>query len=109
MRKDISHLKGKSTRSRPTLVIIDQIEIPMELKTKHKEISLCIDTMYINGLGFLTAIGHPLCYRSCVPVENGTDREYYKALDNILRIYNSADYTIKVIECDGEYKSMMMI
>ena len=105
--KDIAYLKGKSTRSRPTPVRIDTIEIPVELKMKHKEITLCIDTMYINGFGFLTAIGHPLYYRSCVPVENGTDQEYYKALDNILRVYNSEDYVIKVIECKGEYKSMI--
>ena len=63
--------------------------------------------MYINGLGFLTAIGYPLSYRSCVPVENGTEREYYKALDSIVRVYNSADYKIKIIECDGENMSMM--
>ena len=59
--KDIAYLKGKSTINIPTPVRFDQIEIHVELKTKHQEITVCIDTMYINGFGSLTAIGHPLC------------------------------------------------
>jgi len=52
----MSSLKGKSTRSRPKPVVDDVIEIPPKLKENNKDIELCIDTMYINKVGMLTAI-----------------------------------------------------
>ena len=63
--KDISYLKGKTTRSRPQVVKSDLIEIPKELKVKGYLVTLCIDTVYIDGIGLLTSIGYPIYYRKC--------------------------------------------
>jgi hypothetical protein len=54
--KDILSLKGKSTRRKPKSVRADLIEIPKELIEKHHNIELCMDTMYVNECGMLTAI-----------------------------------------------------
>ena len=86
--KDISYLKGKTTRSRPTPVQYDSIKIPAELKSKHREVMLCMDTIYINKLPFLTTIGILLYYCTCTAIENGTGDKYYQALDKVLRVYN---------------------
>ena len=40
----------------------DKIEIPKELKEKVNGIKLFINMMYINGIGFLTTVSHPLYY-----------------------------------------------
>jgi hypothetical protein len=53
---DISSLKGKSMRRKPKPVRQDIIEIPKELIRKHHGIELCMDTMYVNECGMLTAI-----------------------------------------------------
>jgi hypothetical protein len=45
---DIGTLKGKSTRKVPVQVKTDEIEIPKELKEMHKDLTLCIDIMFIN-------------------------------------------------------------
>ena len=66
-----------------------------------------MDTIYINGIGFLTTIGEPLQFRTCNFIERGTNDEYYKIIDKVLRIYNKGGFRIKEIHCDGEYKSMM--
>ncbi len=64
--KDISSLKGKSTRRKPKPVRADLIEIPKELIEKHHEVELCMDTMYVNECGMLTAIDKSLKFRSLV-------------------------------------------
>ena len=64
--KDISYLKGKTTRNRPPVVKSDLIEISKELKAKGYSVTLCIDTMYTNKIGFLASIGYPMYYRSAV-------------------------------------------
>ena len=66
-----------------------------------------MDTMYINRLGFLNTIGHPIFYRKAVPIENNTHDEYYKQLDKILRVYHNGGYKVETLHCDGKYKSMM--
>jgi hypothetical protein len=45
---DMSSLKGKSTRRKPKPVRSDLIEIPKEIITKHHDIDLCMDAMYVN-------------------------------------------------------------
>ena len=78
---DISYLKGKTMRRTPIAVSNDTIQIPKELLVKHQNIQLYMDSMYVNGMGFLNTIGHPIFYRKCVPIENNTHDEYYKQLD----------------------------
>ena len=100
--KDVSSLKGKSTRRKPKPVRADLIEIPKELIEKHKDIELCMDTMYVNECGMLTAIDRTIKYRSLVPMDTKQHDKYYRALDEILRQYNNAGFVIKTIHYDGE-------
>jgi hypothetical protein len=104
---DMSSLKGKSTRRKPKPVRKDLIEIPKEIITKHHDVELCMDTMYVNECGMLTAIDRTIKFRSLVPMNTKQHEEYYRALDQILRHYNNSGFVIKTIHCDGEYRGMM--
>ena len=103
----VSSLKGKSTRRAPKPVISDWIEIPKELILKHHEIELCMDTMFVNDVGMLTAIDRTIRFRSVVPIDSKKYTEYYRALDVILRHYNNAGFVVTTIHCDREYEGMM--
>jgi hypothetical protein len=104
---DMSSLKGKSTRRKPKPVRNNLIEIPQEIITKHHDINLCMDTMYVNECGMLTAIDRTIKFRSLVPMNTKQHVEYYSALDQILRHYNRAGFVIRTIHCDGEFPGMM--
>ena len=104
---DMSSLKGKSTRRKPKPVRKDFIKIPKELIEKHHDIELCMDTMYVNECGMLTAIDKTIKFRSLVPMDTKNHEEYYRAIDQILRHYNNAGFVITTIHCDGEYRGMM--
>jgi hypothetical protein len=104
---DMSSLKGKSTRQKPKPVRKDFIEIPKELIEKHHNIELCMDTMYVNECGMLTAIDKTIKFCCLVPMDTKNHVEYYRAIDQILRHYNNAGFVITTIHCDGEYLSMM--
>ena len=49
---DIFVLKGKTTRKKPMPVNTDYVKIPPEIMKVHRNITLCIDIMFINGLIF---------------------------------------------------------
>ena len=100
---DMSSLKGKSMRRKPKPVRKDLVEIT----EKHRDIELCMDTMFINECGMLTAIDRWIRFRSVVPIDTKTQSDYYKALDVIFRQYNKGGFVIKTIYCNGEYLTMM--
>jgi hypothetical protein len=104
---DISSLKGKSMRRKPKPVRQDLIEIPKEIITKHHDIDLCMDAMYVNECGMLTAIDRTIKFRSLVPMNTKKHVEYYRALNQILRHYNQAGFVIRTLHCDGEFRGMM--
>jgi hypothetical protein len=106
-RPDVSSLKGKSTRRKPKPVRKDLIKIPEELIMKYHDTELCMDTMYVNERGMLTAIDRTIKYQSLVPIETRQHEEYFRALDKILRYYNIIGFVITEIHCDGEYRGMM--
>ena len=82
---DIGALKGKTVHKSPIRVKEDLVEVPPELKDKHKNLIFCMDIMFVNGMPMLTGIDRSLRFRSLVPLENRTARELYKKLDVILR------------------------
>ena len=47
---DISNLKRKTTRKKPLPVIEDYKTIPKELTRAQRDITLCMDTIKVNGL-----------------------------------------------------------
>jgi hypothetical protein len=102
-----TNLRGKSTRRKPNPVREDAFEIPEELILQKRKIDLCIDIMYVNECGFMTTINQMIPFRSALPIENRTHEEYYRVLDMVLRLYNSAGFHIKTIHCDGEFCAMM--
>jgi hypothetical protein len=100
-------LRGKLTRRKSTPVRKDGIEIPEELILQNFEIDLCIDIMYVNECGFMTTIDQTIRFRSALPIENRTHEEYYRVLDMVLQMYNSAGFHNKTIHCVREFCAMM--
>ena len=74
---------------------------------EHQDIELCMDTMFVNKCGMLTAIDKAIKFCSLVPMNTKQDDGYYRALDQILGHYNNAGFVITTIYCDGEYRGMM--
>jgi hypothetical protein len=61
---DTRTLKGKTTCKTPKPVANNFIVIPHELTTKQHNIVLCIDSIKVNGVHFLTTISKNIFYRT---------------------------------------------
>jgi hypothetical protein len=55
----------------------------------------------------MTTIDQTIRFRSAIPIENRTHKEYYCVLDMVLHVYNSVGFHIKTIHCNGEFRAMM--
>ena len=58
--EDVPTLQGKTPRSTPKTILQEIITMPPELVRKHSSVTLSMDVMYVNGIGFITLIGYPL-------------------------------------------------
>ncbi len=103
---DVGTIKGKTTRKPPPVARDDYIEIPEEI-TSRDNLTLYMDVTFVWGLPAMTAIDDTIRYRSLVPLESRTADSLFSALDEILRVYNDAGYTIRDIHCDNEFRPLM--
>ena len=97
-------LKGKSTRNTPKPVLQDWIELPREILEKHSKIELCMDIMYVNGVGLMTAIDRTIKYRSVEYIESKESQGHLRALSALLSRYSKAGYYVHMVYCDREFK-----
>ena len=105
--KDIGAIKGKTTRRKPAPVVSDYIEIPKELISAQREVTLCMDAMKVNGLAFLTTVCRNLQYRTAQYVKHQTAEVYRDVLGEIFRIYNAGGFRITTIRCDNEFRPLI--
>jgi hypothetical protein len=104
---DIGTLKGKSTRTKPIPVKSDLIEIPPELKKLHKNLTLCMDIMFVNGMPMLTGIDRSIRFRALIALDSRSESEIFRGITSIFRLYENAGFRIKRIHCDQEFRNMM--
>jgi hypothetical protein len=57
--KDVASLKGKTTKKKPAPVQRDKVDVPNQRK-----VELCIDTIFINKMPFLSIISRNILYRT---------------------------------------------
>jgi hypothetical protein len=70
-------------------------------------LDLCIDLIVINNVVALTGIDKQVKYRHFVEMPNRTKESLYAGIDKIFRIYNHADFVVKRIYCDMEFKPVL--
>lgn len=90
--KNIAHVKGKTTRSKPKPVTQDEISVPREICDKHRDIAFHMDTMFIDGLGFLTSAGHLTCCCMCKSLDSTSHDNCCKTIDKAFRVCNKVGF-----------------
>ena len=101
-----SAIKGKTQRPQPEAIRDDWIEVPRELVVNNMDIDLCIDLVFINNVVALTGVDKQIKYRHFIELENRTKNSLYRGIDEIFRLYNHADFLVKQIYCDLEFKAV---
>ena len=101
--KDISTLKGKSTRITPKKVEDDWIDIPRELTLYNHTVEICVDHMFVNNTIFLTCIDTTVQFRQCKAVPNTAKDTMFAGIDSFLRVYNKGGFKVSIIHCDNEF------
>ena len=102
--------KGKTTTKKSSCITIEeQIKLPLSIKERHKDITLGLDFLYVNGIMFLHSISRKFKFRT---VEVFYGKRKPKAMDTlssinkIVNIYKARKLNIIQIDADMEFKCL---
>ena len=104
---DIASLKGKTTRRKNRVVVNDVVQIPKELTEAQHRVELCMDTMFVNSMPFLTTISKNIRYRTAQRIKKRRVIHYTNALESVIKWYTRAGFKIAVVHCDREFKPVL--
>ena len=104
---DVATLKGKTTRKTPLPVIENYIEVPRELISAQKNVTIAMDDAYVNSLLILTSISLYLYYRSAHYIPKGTMIYHEQAIDDIMSIYRKGGFIVREIRCDNAFRPLV--
>ena len=83
------------------------VAVPEEFLTEHRNLELCMDIVFANGLPMFMGIDRTIEFRSLVPLDSRTASKMCRALDVLLRRCNRSGHVVQRIFCDQEFKTMM--
>jgi hypothetical protein len=87
-------------------VVNDFVDIPPELYDTHKAVQLCIDTLFVNKIPFLTSVSRNIQFRTAEYLPNTTLASYRSGIEILVRMYKTAGSTVTTIDCDPEFKPL---
>jgi hypothetical protein len=70
------------------------VDIPPELYETHKAVQLCIDTLFVNKIPFLTSVSRNIQFRTAEYLPNTTLASYRSGIETLVRMYKTAGFTV---------------
>ena len=96
-------LKGKGTRSTPKVVTSNASKTPLEVLEVNSEITLNIDTFFVNKIPFFTSVSEVIGFTTVEVLKDRTIKCIYNCLMKIKSLYLKRGFTIVQINSDNEY------
>ena len=101
--KDIHALKGKTTRTMPKPVVIDDVVMPKNILENNKNITFSIDIMFVNKKKFVTTISRHIKFTTVEVIQKRTKSQLSECIKNAVAIYTQRGFNVKNALLDGEF------
>ena len=102
--RDVGGLQGKTTWRRIQHIRQQTIGLPMEIKSKYRNITLCVDNMLINKIGFFITISRHIYFITAEHINNRSAKTLSGCLMNVHKAYLQLGFKITNVLGDGEFR-----
>jgi hypothetical protein len=103
--RDVNSLKGKITKQQLKAIIgAVANNLPQTIMEHYREITLCIDIMFVNQIPFFMSISKHIRFLTCELLENQKAPSLIQALKRIYGIYRKRGFVITNILGDGKFE-----
>lgn len=103
---NVGSLKGKTVHRHGEIVQAKNDHIPRELFEDNRDITLCIDMMFINKMVFLVTISRHIKFGTVEVMANRKAKTILKSVLNVHRLYKKRGFRIKIGLMDNEFEPL---
>ena len=103
---NIYAIKGKTTNRKVDHVVALITSIPKQLLKEYKNIMLCIDVMFVNGIKFLLTVSRHIDFVTAQYVLSKKYSGYIKPIEMVCNMYATKGFMVTVILADPEFNHL---
>jgi hypothetical protein len=103
---NLGFLKGKTTRTTPKHVQTQQVNIPINIMTRYKAVTLAVDVMYVNQIPFLMTVSRHIKFGTAEMLKSKSDASLLDAIKHVKKAYATRGFKLTYILADRQFKSL---
>jgi hypothetical protein len=104
--RDVDSVKGKTTRQGTEHVPARIADIPVGIMAKYRDITLCIDNMFVNKVGFFMSISRDIHFITAEAIPNRQGKTIMACLLNVYGAYRQRGFRITHVHGDLEFECL---
>ena len=99
-------LKGKTMNRKVDHVVAPITKIPKKILKEYKNITLCIDVMFINGIKFLLTVSQNIDFVTAQYVPSKKYSGYIKPIETVCNMYAKREFAVTAILAAPKFKHL---
>jgi hypothetical protein len=103
---DLPSLRGKSVWVTPPPVVTEYVQIPREIMSLNRNVTLLIDIMFVNGLPFMVSVSRKIKYTTVEYLPGRKQPQLVMSIKKIVNLYTSRCFTVDTALMDREFECL---
>ena len=103
---DVATLKGKMTRRAAAARVPTYMAVPLPppIEEHHRDVTLCIDFLFVQGIGFFHTISRGIGFRTVSAVPNRSKATILREVRTCQNLYEVRGLRVRDIHADNEFE-----
>ena len=103
---DVATLKGKMHRmaAAPRAPTFEAIPLPAPISAHHRNVTLCVNFFFVQGIGFLHTISRGMGFRTVSPVGDRSHKTILDEIKTVINLYRSRGLSVCDLHADNEFE-----
>ena len=102
----VQALKGKTIRTKPSLVVSDYVAVPHAIFEENRNVTLSVDVMFVNRIPFITSISRNLKFTTSETLHNRMTSQLVQCVKNVKALYTKRGFNVTTALMEGEFVFM---
>ena len=103
---NLGSILGKTVRRPGEQVIVQHTNVPRPVMDHHRDVTICVDIMYVNKIMFLVTISRKIKFGTVEPILNRKAGTLMKCIDNVKKIYEKRGFRLRIAVIDNEFECL---
>jgi hypothetical protein len=104
LKADLGSFKGKTTCKKVSPMNLVRGYFPKEIMNRHRNVTLCIDIMFVNQIPMLVSISRNIKFGTIQDIPNRSNNHLLFGIKRIIKVYQLVGFKVDNVMMDGEFE-----